>query len=675
MDPSSFLGEELHVRLPSSYVEENVSIFFFTSELHFLNRNPTETIDRMCQRLKSTWTKEGKKKKKKSAEASIETEVKPRLLDELGNQLDADVLTILDLRTGMRVCLGFGSPLLVVVNPPAVTHLTTFPSKAAVAVGQPLQPIVSFEFGDSVDFFWFRETVPNSNEYIVVGAVCCSLNGRLIPNESMVGCKLKVFAVASDSARGRQGRAAVFYVPCVVQESFSTPAVLAYRKDFISFKTTDPVTQLSLSLETLNLSPWLSDRPWTCKSLSMPVKSSLPARCALRVLTYNILAEPFATSESAVKKMFAYCPLKYLESEYRLQLVARELLAYSADVILLQECDAKAFSGSLEGVLGAAGYKGMYSNKVSRVREGCALFVREGPDGAGLRLEFCITVPLGKIISKRQDLQKFLQESKPEVREILVQHLGTVAQLALLSFPGADDSRCLVVVANTHLFYHPGAGYVRLLQTDSICVVGHAMARAAQLWSRGGQRQPFTFDLEEWESWFDSKITTDSVEEEVPLILAGDLNSTPETAVIQYLETGCIESNHDVWNSVYSFQWGSRLSETEEEPDSLGLEPSPESSSMPNHNSSSNGSQPIMPRLVNPHGAMVSAAGYTPFTNYTGQFKDLLDYIYIQSAGGFRVCGVAPFPPESVLEADTALPSGQFPSDHISVVVDLIHFK
>ena len=39
----------------------------------------------------------------------------------------------------------------------------------------------------------------------------------------------------------------------------------------------------------------------------------------LRVVTYNVLAEPFATSEHAMTRLFGYCDPTYLQSEYRSQ--------------------------------------------------------------------------------------------------------------------------------------------------------------------------------------------------------------------------------------------------------------------------------------------------------------------------------------------------------------------
>ena len=80
--------------------------------------------------------------------------------------------------------------------------------------------------------------------------------------------------------------------------------------------------------------------------------------------------------------------------------------------------------------------------------------------------------------------------------------------------------------------------------------------------------------------------------------------------------------------------------------------------------------QSIFPSLLKLPSPLFSAAGYPKYTNYVGGFKDLLDYIFV-SENDFSVVGVAPFPSESVLSEETALPSSCFPSDHLAVVVDL----
>lgn len=67
---------------------------------------------------------------------------------------------------------------------------------------------------------------------------------------------------------------------------------------------------------------------------------------------------------------------------------------------------------------------------------------------------------------------------------------------------------------------------------------------------------------------------------------------------------------------------------------------------------------------------MMSASGFPPFSNYTRDFKMTLDYIFVD-ADSFSVAAVAPTPSEDVLKENVALPSVVFPSDHISLIVDI----
>ena len=95
----------------------------------------------------------------------------------------------------------------------------------------------------------------------------------------------------------------------------------------------------------------------------------------IRIVSYNILAEPFATSESAVNKLFCYCCSYYLETEYRIQRILFELQKYKSDFICLQECDKKCFDLFLKEIFSKNYYYCCYTNKDSGVLEGCATFV------------------------------------------------------------------------------------------------------------------------------------------------------------------------------------------------------------------------------------------------------------------------------------------------------------
>lgn len=67
---------------------------------------------------------------------------------------------------------------------------------------------------------------------------------------------------------------------------------------------------------------------------------------------------------------------------------------------------------------------------------------------------------------------------------------------------------------------------------------------------------------------------------------------------------------------------------------------------------------------------LISACGYTDFTNYTAEFSGMLDYIFVD-ARRLSVKQVVPMPSKEEVSLHTGLPSVVFPSDHIAQICDL----
>ncbi|CAN0481523.1 unnamed protein product, partial [Ectocarpus sp. 8 AP-2014] len=91
-------------------------------------------------------------------------------------------------------------------------------------------------------------------------------------------------------------------------------------------------------------------------------------RRRLRVMCYNILADMYCTSEQADKVLYPYCPKEYRAMDYRMQMVAREVRGHAADLIMLQECEAKAFDRFLSPGLALDGFEGIYANKAGQAQ-------------------------------------------------------------------------------------------------------------------------------------------------------------------------------------------------------------------------------------------------------------------------------------------------------------------
>lgn len=85
---------------------------------------------------------------------------------------------------------------------------------------------------------------------------------------------------------------------------------------------------------------------------------------AFRLVCYNILASIYSTS-SNVHDFFGQCPRPYLEPNYRFPLVHREVLAYKADIVCLQEVDSLHFERRLKHLMDQAGaFEGHHLSKL-----------------------------------------------------------------------------------------------------------------------------------------------------------------------------------------------------------------------------------------------------------------------------------------------------------------------
>merc|ERR1719476_555157 len=120
----------------------------------------------------------------------------------------------------------------------------------------------------------------------------------------------------------------------------------------------------------------------------------------------------------------------------------------------------------------------------------------------------------------------------------------------------------------------------------------------------------------------------------MPLLLCGDFNSTPESAVYELLRQGTVRSDYD----------------------DLKVDPCG-----------------LLKRLNIGHSLHMATAYETcngreaQYTNYTEDFKGTLDYIWFSSET-LAVLAISQVDEESQLTQETALPSSTRPSDHVSLV-------
>jgi 2',5'-phosphodiesterase len=301
----------------------------------------------------------------------------------------------------------------------------------------------------------------------------------------------------------------------------------------------------------LYLSGIVSVAPPLPRSVSLRIRDSTSMErspdAPFRVMTYNILADMYASSDYAVNYLFEYVKeVRFLDQDYRIQLVMNELEITDADIVFLQEVDSKIYQQYLMPILSSplsdydCSYSGRYTNKNSGTCEGCATFIRH----SAFHTIFELDIPLGYAVLVDHTFRPYLQENK-ELEEILGRKVGTIAQVTVLQ-DRFQPSR-VIIASNTHFFYHPKANYIRLMHMK---VLVDTISELKQLIQRQGVAgltsyvAPFVCCPEylgsslrsETLQWVREPLPHDSSALTVAIVFAGDLNSVPGIAAIEYLE-------------------------------------------------------------------------------------------------------------------------------------------
>ena len=199
-----------------------------------------------------------------------------------------------------------------------------------------------------------------------------------------------------------------------------------------------------------------------------------------------------------------------------------------------------------------------------------------------------------------------------------------------------------VLVANTHLYFHPMGDHIRLLQVEiSVKYIENKLKVLKQ---------------------------TIGKDAHVAVIFCGDFNSCPCTAAYEYMISGSVSRSHPDWRSY-------RMTEVP-------------------HCSCNHRSLTIIQELDGPHWMQAqpsagtsegpsigvdlshglrfsNSCGTRYATNVTLGWTGVIDYIFVDS-NHLRTQRVIPMPPVEQLTQHVALPSVNFPSDHIALVADLM---
>ncbi|XP_033122341.1 CCR4-NOT transcription complex subunit 6-like [Anneissia japonica] len=382
------------------------------------------------------------------------------------------------------------------------------------------------------------------------------------------------------------------------------------------------LTQLLDSLHAGSPNVMPPVRPWL--HLAHPERSKPAAIYSL--MCYNVLCDKYAT-----RQLYGYCPSWALDWEYRRKGIMDEIINNSADIICLQEVETDQYFNFFLLQLKQHGYDGVFSPK-SRAKtmgeherkhvDGCAIFFRTS-----------------KFSLVKEHLVEFNQVAMANAegcedmlnRVMTKDNIGIIALLEIRegcfdpSFSSESTPRQLLMVANAHIHWDPEFCDVKLIQIMML------------------MKELKKFQEEESHSFRPGSSSSANDQPAIPLLLAGDFNSLPESGVIEYLAKGKISLNHpdfkDMdYKKLFNF------------------------SSSPEQNGHISHSFRLRRSYENTH---------MEFTNHTFDFKGVIDYVfyshdYMSPLGVLGPMNCEWFESQKVM----GCPNPNVMSDHFSLLVE-----
>nr|XP_027198271.1 uncharacterized protein LOC113792565 isoform X1 [Dermatophagoides pteronyssinus] len=376
-------------------------------------------------------------------------------------------------------------------------------------------------------------------------------------------------------------------------------------------------------------------RPWLTMAEPTPIHH---VSNVFTVMCYNVLCDKLAS-----RQLYSYCPSWALSWDFRKNVIMKEIKQYDADIICLQEVESGQFESFFLPELKISHYYGIFSpksraktmNEQERKRvDGCAIFFKtEKFELVNEHLmEFTF---LAAQTADGEGSEEMLNRVMPKDNIGLVALLKTRKVEIDVSEKSSEfenmqpfESQPLVV-CTAHIHWDPEYCDVKLIQTM-------LMMRELQKF------------IDQSATMFNLSTNTEKQVDpnSIPLIICGDFNSLPDSGVVEYLSRGRISVEHPDFKKL-AYKLCLRkvcpvVDQNEKE-------------------------------YTHPFDIVKAYAdGVLPFTNYTFDFRGVIDYIFC-SQRLFSVLGVLG-PLDTKWFSKHRIPGcphHYIPSDHFPIVAEL----
>lgn len=362
-----------------------------------------------------------------------------------------------------------------------------------------------------------------------------------------------------------------------------------------------------------------------------------PNQEGFRVFSYNTLCEKYATSQQ-----YPYTPTSALAWEYRKEQILQEIEASDADLICLQELDTDSFKEFFSVKLAYKDYKGVFwpksrartmSEKDAKLVDGCATFYK----GSKYILLDKQLVDFANIAINRPDMKN---------QHDIFNRVMPRDNIAVVTFFENRLTGSRIIVVNAHLFYDPAFADVKVIQTAILMENITKLAEKYARWPACKDKKTYALSEEGGESM---AVVDEPVPEpapsmeytsstQLPLVICGDFNSTPDSGVYELMAHGSLQADHIDFGR---YQYGNFTRDGIHHPFSIRSS----------------------------YATLDGTAEALPFTDYTPGFTGVIDYIWY-STNLLEVTTLLGPVDAEYMKRVPGFPNYHFPSDHLSLVAE-----
>lgn len=369
------------------------------------------------------------------------------------------------------------------------------------------------------------------------------------------------------------------------------------------------------------------ERDWVI--LDETTSSSNAPTDKITVLSYNTLCDT-----SATQSHYGYAPSRILSWDFRRELILNELKSHDSDIVCMQEIDQGSYNNFFREQLAYSDYKGVYwprgramgmQEEEARSVDGCAIFFK----GSKFILLDKQMINFGQTAVRRPDAKG---------QDDIYNRLWQKDHIAVVIFLENRQTGSRFIVVNAHLYWDPTFKDVKLIQTAILMEEITKLSNSYAKWPPCTDKTAFRFSEADGNPDAVPAEPAPSMEyssgDQIPLLMCGDFNSSPGSAAYNLIANGHLPEEHpDLEQRLYG-----NLSR-------VGM------------------THPF--KLKSAYGAI----GEMSFTNYTPDFKDILDYVWY-SSNTLNVSALLGEVDKEYLRRVPGFPNFHFPSDHVALFAE-----